>query len=154
MYQLSRRINMRIRKCACGDPCAQHCWPWQGYTDAEGYGESFAQIEGQRERYVHRIVWAAQHGHRALLEVTHTCDNPPCANPAHLRLRTHAENMADMYAKGRDRLRELSSRTREIYARIYDGSGTTFASIGAEYGISQPRVSQIKARLDRERSQA
>lgn len=151
MYQLSKRIRMLIKRCACRKPCLVHCWPWQGYTHRQGYGESFALIEGQRERYVHRIVWAAQYGHRARLEVTHTCDHPPCCNPEHLIERTHAANMLDMVTKGRARYQDISPRTRAIYARIYDGTGDTFAAIGAEYGVSQPRVSFIKARLDRER---
>lgn len=33
--------------------------------------------------------------------VMHTCDNPPCINPLHLRRGTQAENNADMTAKGR-----------------------------------------------------
>ena len=33
--------------------------------------------------------------------VMHTCDNPACCNPLHLRLGTTADNVADKWAKGR-----------------------------------------------------
>lgn len=35
--------------------------------------------------------------------VLHACDNPVCVNPSHLRSGTHAENMAEMVARGRAR---------------------------------------------------
>lgn len=53
---------------------------------------------------IRRIVYRMFRGDfDSRLELLHSCDNPPCVNPDHLRPGTHKENMADMMAKGRSR---------------------------------------------------
>ena len=74
------------------------CWTWTGSRHPYGYGRL-------GRTYVHRIV-AEHHAGRPLTSddfVCHRCDNPPCANPAHLYIGDAATNMRDMAAKGRAR---------------------------------------------------
>lgn len=77
------------------------CWEWQGYR-MEGkrpYGKT--RYDGKRQ-YAHRIAWGLTYGPiPAGLLVLHTCDNPPCCNPAHLFLGTHRDNIHDALNKGR-----------------------------------------------------
>jgi hypothetical protein len=56
----------------------------------------------RRTSYAHIIVWEHHNGPVPEgLEVCHTCDRGACVTIEHLWLGTHAENMADMLAKGR-----------------------------------------------------
>ena len=53
-------------------------------------------------RAVHRMAWEVAHGPIPDgLIVMHTCDNPPCCNPEHLKLGTHGDNNRDRIEKGR-----------------------------------------------------
>ena len=74
------------------------CWPWMAGKNADGYGQfwysgttvgahvfAFADTEGLVEGEI----------------VCHSCDNPPCCNPAHLFAGTHGDNARDRDTKQR-----------------------------------------------------
>jgi hypothetical protein len=72
------------------------CWPWRGEI-FEKYGR-FYPSHGKKVR-AHRFAFglAAANGH----VIRHTCDNPPCCNPAHLLCGTQLDNIADRQARNR-----------------------------------------------------
>ena len=75
------------------------CWLWSASRHRKGYGEFF--MNGL-VRKAHRVSFELHVGQiPAGLCVLHRCDTPPCVNPSHLFVGSHAQNMADMVEKGR-----------------------------------------------------
>lgn len=83
------------------------CWIWTGEKNNMGYGR-FEMWTGKRDRerlQAHRFALIL--AGRMLGDddvVLHTCDNPPCVRPDHLRIGTQAENLQDAQEKGRTNL--------------------------------------------------
>ena len=69
------------------------CIEWQGTINPKGYG----QIRlGGVHYYAHRIAYAIRHNQDPKdMLVIHSCHNPACCRPEHLRLGTAADNASD-----------------------------------------------------------
>ena len=142
---LTEYVEARIDR--SGGPDA--CWPWLLGTDKDGYGK--AKFGGETIR-PHRRYFEAVEGPLKPGEIAcHTCDNPPCCNPAHIFSGTHAANAADRNAKGRMNPRIGSEHgyaklTEAIILDIRARVGQSQASIAKEFGVRQSLVSLIRNR--------
>lgn len=97
---VARRFWAKVDR--SGGPDA--CWPWTaGVADkapGKNYG-AFGVCSGKVMR-AHRFSWMLHNG--AIPEgfhVLHSCDNPSCVNPAHLRVGTNADNASDRVNRNR-----------------------------------------------------
>jgi hypothetical protein len=89
---------------AIGHP--DECWLWQKCRYGKmGYGKwTICDHGGHRQIDAHRIAFELVNGPISSgIVIRHSCDNPPCCNPAHLLAGSHTDNILDMYRKGRDR---------------------------------------------------
>lgn len=122
------------------------CLEWQAGRFHRGYGQFNAgrfHNGTQDTRYTHRVAYQLCRGDiPSGLVVMHTCDNPPCCNPAHLVLGTQGANLLDAEQKGR-----LSRRAERPALQTLAGGGDTRRKLIAE-ALSGPRGTI--ARLARE----
>ena len=128
--KLREKILERVKVTSAG------CWEWQGAKNDKGYGQVWDK-ESRKVVYCHRTMANAPKGSVVL----HSCDNPICCNPEHLKVGTQAENQADMAAKGRaHRGYKLSDESvLEIEASSESG-----VSLAKRYGVSQQTICDIR----------
>lgn len=75
---------------------------WMGAKTSKGYGGIQQGGKGSPHLLAHRVAYAQAYG--AIpdgMNVLHSCDNPWCVNPAHLRSGTQSENIKEAFDKGR-----------------------------------------------------
>ena len=125
------------------------CWPWTGTLSTWGYGRVRVYVDGRRmEMNASRAAYIAANGPIGDLFVLHSCDNPPCCNPKHLRPGTHADNMADRKRRGRYATGEgvrlpagLVDEIRAAYRPNVKGYGTP--TLAARFGVARSVVQRI-----------
>lgn len=128
----------------------QECWVWRGATQPNGYG-SFRPSAKVHVRS-HRFAFEEAGGSIPCgAVVLHICDNPPCCNPAHLRVGTQKDNVRDCIKKGRFRPGKLRVKAklnpdavREILAAP-TGYGTGEA-LAKKFGVTSAAISAVRSR--------
>lgn len=125
------------------------CWLWLGSKNHKGYG-MFRWYPGKNPIGAHRASWTIVHGApQGDFHVLHSCHNPACVNPSHLRLGTNAENMADRTADGNTARGESSGRaklSREDVISIrtmYKSGKYTQKELGELFNISRTNIGNI-----------
>lgn len=133
------------------------CWHWGSV--AQQYYAQF-RIDGVSYRATHVAIFLSR-GERVTgdLVVCHTCDNPPCVNPAHLFIATVAENNADRQRKGRTKYPHIPAHVKprgsqHALAKLDEASaseikerlrhGESQYRIADRFGVHQSTISLIK----------
>lgn len=79
------------------------------------------------------------------LHVLHSCDNPRCINPEHLRLGTHQDNMDDrrIRQRGGRATAKINFEIAEQIRADYSTGDYTQRELAAKYSIGQYIVSRV-----------
>ena len=115
------------------------CWTWQLKLNRDGYGS--IQIDG-KSILAHRYSVVLDGRDPAGKVVMHTCDNPACVRPDHLKVATQADNVKDMIVKGRYVKPQSKLSIEDIIA--IQNSTDSYKVIGKRFNISAPYVCSIK----------
>src|SRR5271169_801106 len=75
------------------------CWEWQGTKNDRGYGLIYDGESIQRCPRVAYQVFVGPVPKRLL--ILHSCDNPSCINPKHLKAGTSSENRRQAVERNR-----------------------------------------------------
>lgn len=121
----------------------ENCIEWQHACTRAGYGVKRIK---DKSLYAHRIAYCEDRGidiaEIAGQSVMHLCDNPKCINPKHLKLGSHADNMADMGLKGRSKRGEdhhnskLSKEAVLAIRKAYACGERHPRKLAKKYGVS------------------
>lgn len=113
------------------------CWLWTGYVNAWGYGHF--NVRGAIEK-AHRVSYREFRGEipDGYL-ILHSCDQPSCVNPDHLRIGTDVENASDKAKR-----RRVPTKLTDSQVIAVREAGGRYRDIADQFGISAAWVCRIK----------
>lgn len=125
------------------------CWQWTGKPTTHGYG---AVLINRASVSTHRAAWFYTYGEMPKLWILHSCDNPICVRPSHLREGTPADNAADMVKRGRQSKGEHRPNTTLTNADILAIRSAPEVwgiqtRLSHQYGVPTSSISRIRRKL-------
>jgi hypothetical protein len=124
----------------------QNCILWPYGKNDRGYG--LATIGGV-QRAASNWMCRLAYGEPFLIwnNAAHSCCNPACVNPNHLRWATHAENMADRKLHGTVNRGERNGKTTLTEADVIAirEAPAKLKPLMERYGLSKHAISKIRS---------
>lgn len=121
------------------------CWEWTRCKHKRGYGRF--QVN-RKAILAHRLACEYEWGSPEVegLYVLHSCDNPKCCNPSHLRWGTQKENMEDALKRNRIHSGENNHHHKLMRDQVESikADPRILKEIAKEYGVCQKTISYIK----------
>lgn len=123
------------------------CWPWTGGSNSGGYG---VVSRNGKSAIATRETYKLFNGPIPPGKVIrHTCDNPPCCNPAHLIDGSHWDNIQDAIERGRfDSVGEANPKACLTSPEVTEirnafSNGTTIDTLADRYNVSDCTIRDI-----------
>lgn len=117
------------------------CWNWTGATDRYGYGNMKRAGKSIRaHRYAfEKLVGPIPSGACVL----HSCDNPACVNPDHLRTGSQKDNIHDAIERGRF----VAPRQKLTLAQVDEirRSSASSGELGECFGVHHTTIRDVRS---------
>lgn len=129
------------------------CTIWTAALTNKGYGKiGIRNKMGQKKTILaHRLVYELVHGIIPDgMVVMHQCDIPACVNVDHLKIGTQADNLADMWTKGRARPGWIPSDGRSNCklnwesVRLIRASTESAKALARKLGVSDVLIGRVR----------
>lgn len=121
------------------------CWEFLGFKNNDGYGK--IGISNNKTESAHRVIYRLYKGDIPKDKVImHTCDNPSCCNPKHLKIGTQNDNIQDMVNKSRNITRVGIRMPKELVEDIknnYKGQRGFKIQMAIKYNCSPSTVTNL-----------
>lgn len=126
------------------------CWPWLG-SFVGGYGQISVGSRTDGTRRVvkaHRLAYELSVGPLGDAQARHSCDNPPCCNPAHIEPGSNQDNVDDRTRRGRGAAgaRNGNAKLDPIAVariRLHYAEGARQVDLADSFGVTQSMISKV-----------